>query len=92
MWINSTWLKRLKLETPKTAEELTEVLRAFKTGDPNGLDADGTPMPIWEPYTLEKPYEMYFGDTAHMRTEQDPLIRFIADYAIKWHRAHPVEY
>jgi len=35
MWINSTWLKRLKLETPKTAEELTEVLRAFKTGDPN---------------------------------------------------------
>jgi len=36
MWINTAWLKRLKLETPKTAEELTEVLRAFKTGDPNG--------------------------------------------------------
>ena len=36
MWINSTWLKKLKLEAPKTAEELTEVLRAFKTGDPNG--------------------------------------------------------
>jgi len=36
MWINSAWLKKLKLETPTTAEELTEVLRAFKTGDPNG--------------------------------------------------------
>ena len=36
MWINTSWLKKLKLEMPKTAEELTEVLRAFKTGDPNG--------------------------------------------------------
>ena len=23
-----------------------------KSGDPNGLDADGTPMPKWTPYTL----------------------------------------
>ena len=36
MWINSAWLKKLKLEVPTTAEELTEVLRAFKAGDPNG--------------------------------------------------------
>ena len=36
MWINTSWLKKLKLDMPKTAEELTEVLRAFKTGDPNG--------------------------------------------------------
>lgn len=36
MWINSSWLKKLKLDMPKTSEELTEVLRAFKTGDPNG--------------------------------------------------------
>ena len=36
MWINQEWLARLGLEAPKTAEELTEVLRAFKTGDPNG--------------------------------------------------------
>ena len=35
MWINSSWLKTLRLEMPSTAEELTEVLRAFKTGDPN---------------------------------------------------------
>ena len=36
MWINTAWLKRLKLETPTNAEELTEVLRAFRDKDPNG--------------------------------------------------------
>lgn len=35
MWINTDWLKKLGLEVPRTAEELTDVLRAFKTGDPN---------------------------------------------------------
>jgi len=35
LWINSDWLKNLKLETPTTAEELTEVLRRFRDGDPN---------------------------------------------------------
>lgn len=35
MWINSDWLRRLNLKTPTTADELTEVLRAFKTKDPN---------------------------------------------------------
>ena len=35
----------------------------IKTGDPNGEDADGTPMPKWEPYTNEAPCEMVFtGD------------------------------
>ena len=34
-WINQTWLKNLRLEMPETAEELTEVLRAFRDGDPN---------------------------------------------------------
>lgn len=36
MWINTSWLKRLKLDMPTTADELTEVLRKFKTEDPNG--------------------------------------------------------
>ena len=35
MWINRTWLKAVKMEAPTTAEELTEVLRAFRDGDPN---------------------------------------------------------
>ena len=32
----------------------------IKTGDPNGKDADGTDMPLWEPYTADAPYEMHF--------------------------------
>ena len=32
----------------------------IKNGDPNGVDADGTQMPVWEPYTNEKPCEMIF--------------------------------
>lgn len=33
-----------------------------KKGDPNGLDADGTPMPVWRPYTEGEPFVMLFGD------------------------------
>ena len=52
MWINTAWLKKLKLEIPTTAEELTEVLRAFKDGDPNGnYEKDEIPLTflsMWE--------------------------------------------
>lgn len=34
--INTTWIKNLGMQTPKTLDELTEVLRAFATKDPNG--------------------------------------------------------
>jgi len=33
-----------------------------KYGDPNGLDADGTPMPRWEKYTVENEDHMNFYD------------------------------
>ena len=35
-FINRNWLDRLGLSVPRTVEELTEVLRAFRDGDPNG--------------------------------------------------------
>ena len=35
IWINQTWLNRLKLDMPTTADELTEVLRAMQSQDPN---------------------------------------------------------
>ena len=35
IWINSTWVNRLKMEMPTTADQFLEVLRAFKTQDPN---------------------------------------------------------
>ena len=36
LWMNSAWLKKLGLQQPKTTEEMRNVLRAFKTKDPNG--------------------------------------------------------
>ena len=52
MWINTAWLKKLKLDVPATADELTEVLRAFKSGDPNGnYQQDEIPLAfvgMWE--------------------------------------------
>lgn len=35
-FINREWLDKLGLEVPTTIEELTDVLRAFRDGDPNG--------------------------------------------------------
>ena len=35
-FINRTWLDKLKLPVPGTVEELTETLRRFRSGDPNG--------------------------------------------------------
>ncbi len=52
IWINQTWLKNLKREMPKTAEELTETLRAFRKDDPNrNGQGDETPLSalsMWE--------------------------------------------
>ena len=36
-----------------------------KTGDPNGNDADGTPMPEWRPFTTGDPCTMYFKDEVY---------------------------
>jgi putative aldouronate transport system substrate-binding protein len=45
LWINSTWLKKLGLQMPKTTDDLRKVLEAFKTKDPNGNGkADEIPM------------------------------------------------
>ncbi len=41
--INQAWLDELGLEIPKTTDELTEVLRAFKAADMGG---DGSTIPI----------------------------------------------
>ena len=35
IWINEAWLNSLKLSMPTTAQELADVLTAFKTRDPN---------------------------------------------------------
>ena len=37
-----------------------------KTGDPNGKDRDGSPMPQWTPFTKENPQNMQFFDEVSM--------------------------
>ncbi|MFS0726593.1 extracellular solute-binding protein [Paenibacillus sp. 1P07SE] len=45
MWIYTPWLEKLGLEMPETTEEFYEVLKAFKTQDPNGNGiADEVPL------------------------------------------------
>ena len=45
--MRTDWLKKLNLKTPETADELYNVLKAFKTQDPNGNGkADEIPMSV----------------------------------------------
>lgn len=54
LWINQDWLKALKLDMPTTADELTGVLQAFKTGDPNrNGKADEVPLAFLGVYDLK---------------------------------------
>lgn len=52
LWINKEWLKKAGMEMPKTTEEFTKVLEAFKTMD---MDGDGNP-------NNEIPLTGVFGD------------------------------
>ena len=48
LWINKTWLKKLGLSMPKTMNDFYEVLKAFKTKDPNGNGSkDEIPYATW---------------------------------------------
>ncbi|CAM4246560.1 extracellular solute-binding protein [Paenibacillus alkaliterrae] len=45
LWINMDWLNKLHLAPPETTEEFYQVLKAFKTRDPNGNGkADEIPL------------------------------------------------
>ncbi|MFC5651450.1 ABC transporter substrate-binding protein [Paenibacillus solisilvae] len=45
LWINKKWLDKLNLQMPTTIDEYYEVLKAFKTQDPNGNGkADEIPL------------------------------------------------
>lgn len=66
IWINEKWLSILKLSMPTTAEELTEVLRAFQTGDPNrNGKSDEVPMVftgMWDLRFLAHAFGIYSND------------------------------
>lgn len=52
MFINKQWLDKLGLQVPTTWDELEQVLKAFKTEDPNGNgEADEIPLDFNSPGT-----------------------------------------
>ena len=56
------------------------MLRIVQTenGNPNRIDATGEKLPAWEPYTVEKPWNMEFGETSVFQKEgPDPLTQFL---------------
>ena len=57
----------------------------IKTGDPNGKDADGTDMPVWQPYSKENPKEMVFSLDGPYENERDEasLENFLRDRCIE---------
>ncbi len=48
-----------------------------KTGDPNGNDADGTPMPEWEPYAENCRAEMNFTGDGPCVSKEKEFMRFL---------------
>ena len=74
VWINTDWLKAVKMEMPSDAETLTEVLRAFKTGDPNrNGKADEVPLTfigMWELRFLGHAFGMIDNDY-YMTLQED---------------------
>ena len=51
-------------------------------GDPNGVDIDGTPMPVWEKYTDKNRRSMEFCfDLGMSENENTPAFTEMLDYA-----------
>ena len=55
-----------------------------KTGNPNGLDADGTPMPEWKAYTSDQRGAMRFGDTPEMIGPNEDGVSILAKWVHEW--------
>jgi para-nitrobenzyl esterase len=49
----------------------TYFVNFVKTGDPNGPDSDGTPLPQWDAYLEERPVRMCFKETSEMQTVEE---------------------
>ncbi len=78
LWMFTEWLNKLNLKAPTTPDELYNVLKAFKTKDPNGNGkADEIPMAgsTYDDYWrrgLMCPF-VYAGDTDYFTVENGKL-------------------
>jgi len=84
-WVNTSWMKNLKINPPQTTEEFKQMLIAFKTKDPNGNGkADEVPltggiMEGWGTHLL--PYMMdgfAYDDDHTFLTLKDGKVDFVA--------------
>ena len=56
----------------------------IRSGDPNGPDADGTPMPRWEAYTKDSRCGMSFVSEGCVPVNKDTeLVSFLVDEVAK---------
>jgi len=91
MWINRKWLDTLKLTAPNNWEELVQVLRAFRDGDPNqNGKADEIPFSYLGPWDLKflahafglvaNDYNVYTDETGAVRfmPEQSGYVQMLA--------------
>ncbi len=94
LWLNKAWLDKLNLKTPETLDEFADVLRAFKTKDPNGNgEADEVPLSMMLTHNYFGFYSLYglFGrvdEPSHLAMENKKIV-FTADKdewkeATKW--------
>ncbi|MBD2847180.1 extracellular solute-binding protein [Paenibacillus sp. IB182496] len=79
--INKTWLDNLGLDVPETTEEFHEVLKAFKTQDPNGNGKADEMASTWLHNEATRGYYELFGafgavDAMDMFSIEDGKVRF----------------
>lgn len=75
LFINKTWLDQLGLEVPTTTEEFYEVLKAFKTQDPNGNGkADEIPFTYRANQTLTGDFSL-FGSFGALDNQEHLMIK-----------------
>ena len=83
LWINQRWLTVLNLEAPTTADALTEVLRAFKTQDPNRNGrADEIPLTftgLWDLRFLQHAFGLVMNDYYLSLDESGKCVSLVTD-------------
>ena len=87
MWINREWLAALDLDMPTTPEEMYQVLKAFKTRDPNGngiadeIPISGSGTGGWHsrfPAFFMNAF-IYYDDTGDYFSMNNGTISFVAN-------------
>lgn len=80
LWINQKWLDNLGLQMPETTEDLYNVLKAFKTKDPNGngkadeIPFAGATQDNNEPESFIMQSFLFFDRDTYVMVENDKIV------------------